>query len=97
MTGKDLYLGVDAGSVSINLVLIDSRYRLIEKLYLRTQGRPIEVLKEGLEDLSQLIGPGFKIKGCGTTGSGRLLASALLSADIVKNEIDGVIYRDLIQ
>ena len=32
MTGKDLYLGVDAGSVSINLVLIDSRYRLIEKL-----------------------------------------------------------------
>ena len=46
MTGKDLYLGVDAGSVSINLVLIDSRYRLIEKLYLRTQGRPIEVLKE---------------------------------------------------
>ncbi len=87
MTGKDLYLGVDAGSVSINLVLIDSRYRLIEKLYLRTQGRPIEVLKEGLENLSQLIGPGFKIKGCGTTGSGRLLASALLSADIVKNEI----------
>ncbi|HZK34010.1 MAG TPA: acyl-CoA dehydratase activase [Bacillota bacterium] len=87
MNNKKLYLGIDAGSVSINLVLTDNKYKVLEKLYLRTLGKPIEVLKGGLEELSQAIPPTYKIGGCGTTGSGRELANAMVSADIVKNEI----------
>ncbi|WDV46650.1 acyl-CoA dehydratase activase [Clostridiaceae bacterium M8S5] len=81
---EKLYLGVDVGSVSTNIVLIDENKNVIDKYYLRTKGKPINVLQEGMklvEDKSQFI------KGVGATGSGRHLASAMLGADIVKNEI----------
>lgn len=87
MTGKDLYLGIDVGSVSINIVLIDEKYNLLKKLYLRTQGRPIRILKEGLEEISHALPKAARIAGVGTTGSGRELANAMVSADVVKNEI----------
>lgn len=83
---KAYYLGVDVGSVSTNIVLIDEGNNLIYKTYLRTHGKPIEVLKNGLKDMQNEIGQ-FVIKGVGTTGSGRYLASIILGADIVKNEI----------
>lgn len=87
MIGKSLYLGIDVGSVSINIVLIDEKYNLLEKLYLRTQGKPIQIIKEGLEEISHALPPNFRIAGVGTTGSGRELANAMVSADVVKNEI----------
>lgn len=37
MSKLELYLGLDVGSVSINLVLLNKDYRVLEKLYLRTQ------------------------------------------------------------
>ncbi|KNF09543.1 activator of (R)-2-hydroxyglutaryl-CoA dehydratase HgdC [Gottschalkia purinilytica] len=83
---KTCYLGVDVGSVSTNLVLIDENNDVIYKKYLRTQGKPIEVLKKGLNELSKEM-KDIEIKGAGTTGSGRHLASIVLGADEVKNEI----------
>ena len=80
------YLGIDVGSVSTNIVLIDKDNRLVYKKYVRTQGRPIEILKEGIKDLSKEFGHKI-IKGVGVTGSGRKLAGRLVGADIVKNEI----------
>lgn len=87
MTGNEIYLGMDVGSVSINIVLIDKKYRLLEKLYLRTQGRPIDVLKAGLEQMAGFLPYGVRIAGAGATGSGRELANALAGCDVVKNEI----------
>lgn len=80
------YLGIDVGSVSTNIVLIDKDNNLIHKKYLRTQGRPINILKEGIKELSLKFGEDT-IKGVGVTGSGRKLAGILVGADIVKNEI----------
>lgn len=80
------YLGIDVGSVSTNIVLIDKNNELVHKKYLRTQGRPINVLKEGIKELSHKFGDDA-IKGVGVTGSGRKLAGILVGADIVKNEI----------
>lgn len=80
------YLGIDVGSVSTNIVLIDKDNKIIYKKYLRTQGKPIEILKEGIKDLSHEFG-NETIKGVGVTGSGRKLAGILVGADIVKNEI----------
>ena len=42
------YLGIDIGSVSTNLVVIDTAGNLLKEIYLRTQGRPIEVVDRGL-------------------------------------------------
>ncbi|MGE4283191.1 MAG: acyl-CoA dehydratase activase [Clostridia bacterium] len=81
------YLGIDVGSVSTNLVLIDENARVFKKLYIRTQGQPIKALKEGLKVLRLGIKDDFMILGVGTTGSGRQLASVMVGADIMKNEI----------
>lgn len=84
---KVYYLGVDVGSVSTNLVVIDEDGVLVEKLYLRTGGQPIKAMQEGMAQLSEKLGEDIWIKGVGTTGSGRQLASVLVGADVVKNEI----------
>ena len=82
----DYYLGIDVGSVSTNLVVINSTGEVYHKEYLRTQGRPIPAVQAGLAQVYQKL-PGIQIRGVGTTGSGRRLAAAIAGADIVKNEI----------
>ncbi len=80
------YLGVDVGSVSTNLVLIDEAGVLKEKIYLRTQGDPIGAVKEGMRHLVPCARD-MEILGVGTSGSGRKLAGVILGADCIKNEI----------
>ena len=87
MSHQKYLLGIDVGSVSVNIVLLDGAYRLLEKTYVRTQGKPIPVLKKTLDEFSQRLPIGAKISGAGTTGSGRELAAAIVGADAVKNEI----------
>ena len=41
-----LYLGIDVGSVSTNLVLLDHRLNVVEKHYIRTRGNPIKAVQE---------------------------------------------------
>jgi activator of 2-hydroxyglutaryl-CoA dehydratase len=69
----DVYLGIDIGSVSTNLVLIDDEGNMVDEVYVRTRGRPIEVVTENLLDMQQRLGPRICIRGVGTTGSGREL------------------------
>ncbi|AFS77956.1 activator of (R)-2-hydroxyglutaryl-CoA dehydratase HgdC [Gottschalkia acidurici 9a] len=83
---KSYYLGVDVGSVSTNLILINENNEVIYKKYLRTQGKPIDALQTGMKEIIDDLGE-IEIKGVGATGSGRHLASMILGADIVKNEI----------
>lgn len=81
------YLGIDVGSVSINIVVLDEAGTIITGLYLRTQGRPIEVIQEGLKQTAGFISADLEIMGVGTTGSGRYLAGVMVGADVIKNEI----------
>ncbi len=84
---KSCYLGVDVGSVSTNFIIVDDRKEIIAKLYLRTQGQPIKMIKDGLATIKESMQEGYRISGAGTTGSGRQLAALILGADIAKNEI----------
>lgn len=81
------FLGVDVGSVSTNIVLVGEDNTVAESMYLRTQGRPMQTIQEGLKGLRERIGNSAQIIGVGTTGSARQLAAVLLGADVVKNEI----------
>ncbi len=81
------YLGIDIGSVSTNLALLDESGRLLHGIYLRTVGRPIEVVHQGLREIEQLFGSRVRICGVGTTGSGRELIGELIGADTVNDEI----------
>ncbi len=84
---EKVFLGIDVGSVSTNLVLVNENKEIIDSMYLRTMGNPIKILKEGLIELRNKYYDDIEIIGVGTTGSGRQLASFMVGADIVKNEI----------
>ena len=87
MGKTSLYLGVDVGSVSTNLVLINGDNEVVDKLYLRTSGQPINALRTGMKKLADKFASNTVIRGVGTTGSGRQLAGVIIGADVVKNEI----------
>ena len=81
------YLGLDIGSVSTNVVAIDEFGRVIHDVYLRTAGRPIEAVQQGLSEVERLWGGRLDIRGVGTTGSGRELIAEFVGADVVNDEI----------
>ena len=83
----DAYIGIDVGSISTNVVAIDKDKKLIEKVYLRTAGRPIEAVRQGVRIIGEKVGDKINVKGAGTTGSGRYLIGDFVGADIVINEI----------
>jgi predicted CoA-substrate-specific enzyme activase len=81
------YLGVDVGSVSTNMAVIDVTGNVKVGVYLPTRGRPLEVLKEGFARLLEKCHGNLNILGVGTTGSGRYLAGRFLKANAIHNEI----------
>jgi predicted CoA-substrate-specific enzyme activase len=83
----EAYLGIDIGSVSTNLVATDADGNVLHEIYLRTQGRPIEVVDRGLAEIEAELGDVLDIRGVGTTGSGRELIGELVGADTVNDEI----------
>lgn len=80
------YIGVDVGSVSTDIVIVDENIDVIESIYLRTKGRPINAIQEGFRLLCTKYNDS-QIKAVGTTGSGRKIASSIIGADMIKNEI----------
>ena len=83
----DAYLGIDIGSVSTNLVVIDPAGEVLKEIYLRTNARPVEAVANGLRDIEQTLGSRIRIRGVGTTGSGRELIAELVGADTTRDEI----------
>ena len=81
------YLGIDVGSISTNLAVIDENGLLLAKRYLMTAGRPIEAVNQGLREIGHELRDRIEIMGVGTTGSGRYMIADYVGADIVKNEI----------
>lgn len=80
------YIGVDVGSVSTDIVILDENMNVVESLYLKTKGRPLDTIRDGFKMLQDKY-EDSEIKAVGTTGSGRQIASFLVGADAVKNEI----------
>ncbi|SMC75847.1 acyl-CoA dehydratase activase [Sporomusa malonica] len=80
------YLGIDVGSVSTNIAVLDSSGQVHDSLYVRTQGQPIGAVQQGLKIIKER-NQALEVKAVGTTGSGRQLAGVMVGADVVKNEI----------
>lgn len=83
----DIYLGIDIGSVTTKVAALAGGGELIASNYLRTQGKPIAMVQQGLKDIARRLPPGSEIRGAGTTGSARYLGGVIVGADVVKNEI----------
>ncbi len=84
------FLGLDVGSTSTKLVLIDEEGKIILGLYTRTASAPVAAtqrLFSCLERLSQEWSVDWVWPGVATTGSGRALLGQLIKADLIINEI----------
>jgi len=82
-----VYLGVDVGSLSTNVVLIDAEHNVVARRYLPTAGKPLEAIQRGMSEIYDEVGEEVEVIGAGTTGSGRYLTGDFIGADTIRNEI----------
>ncbi len=85
LDGKVCFLGVDSGSTTTKVVLIDDQGNMAYRFYSNNKGDPIGAVKRGLEGLSdQLENSGVKIeiRGSSVTGYGEDLIKAAYGIDI---------------
>lgn len=82
-----VYLGLDIGSLSTNVVLIDKDHNVIARRYIPTAGKPLEAIQRGLTEIYDEVGEHVEVIGAGTTGSGRYLTGDFIGADVIRNEI----------
>ncbi len=82
-----LYLGIDVGSITTKMAVLNEQDEVLAHVYLRNNGRPLEAIKKGLEQIESQLGVPSRIEGVATTGSARHLAAYLIGADLIKNEI----------
>ena len=82
-----VYLGIDVGAITTKFAVLDECNELLSSLYLLTEGRPVEVVQQGMKQIRQQLPGGASIGGVATTGSARYLAGVVVGADLVKNEI----------
>jgi len=75
----EVFLGIDIGSVSTNFAVTDWEGNLLKEIYVGTQGRPVQVVTDGLKELRDEFGDTISIRGVGTTGSGRELIGELVA------------------
>ena len=76
---ENLYLGIDSGSTTGKVVLIDDECNIVYKYYAHNQGNSILNIKKGLEfflEESKKTGRNFVIKGSCSTGYGEDLMKA---------------------
>jgi len=83
----EAYVGVDIGSISTNVVVIDRDNNVLARRYLMTASQPIEAVKKGLYEVGQELADKVIIRGAGSTGSGRYMTGEFFGADIIRNEI----------
>lgn len=86
----DGYLGIDIGSTSTKVILINKNSDIIIDIYRKTGGEPIKATQTILKALLETANKkntNLKISGCGTTGSGRKMVGIILNADTITNEI----------
>ncbi len=83
----ETYLGIDVGSVTTKLAVLDGNDELVTYIYLPTQGKPIEMVQQCLKQIKPQLPEDVNIRGVATTGSARYLAGVIVGADLVKNEI----------
>ena len=83
----DVYMGLDVGSLSTNVVLIDAENRGVARRYLPTASKPLEAIRRGMSEIFDEVGSRVRVRAAGTTGSGRYLTGDFIGADVIRNEI----------
>ncbi len=78
------YMGIDSGSTTTKIAVIDEQERLLFSYYAPNEGNPILAVKHGLSDLKEkckAAGINLLIKGSCSTGYGKDLIKAAFNLD----------------
>ena len=78
----DAFLGIDAGSTTLKLALVDTAGNLLYSYYGGNQGKPLETAIAACRELYRRLGPRTRIAGSAVTGYGEQLIKSALQADI---------------
>lgn len=84
----DIFLGIDAGSTTTKLVLIDSEGRLLYSLYGSNEGNPLKSVMEMLKKVYSVLDEKHILRYSGVTGYGEKLIQTALNVDL--NEIETI-------
>ena len=84
----DCYLGIDAGSTTTKLVLIDNEGNLLYSLYGSNEGNPLKSVMEMLKKLYSVLPEKAHLRYSGVTGYGEKLIQTALNVDL--NEIETI-------
>lgn len=84
----DCFIGIDAGSTTTKLVVIDVNGAVIYSLYGGNEGNPLRSVVKMLEKLYSLLPKEAKIRYSGVTGYGEKLIQTALNIDL--NEIETI-------
>jgi predicted CoA-substrate-specific enzyme activase len=85
-----VYLGIDIGSTSTKLALVDENDKLLVDIYRKTAGDPVGAVQRlfrALRALERKKGARIEVLGVATTGSGRKIVGEVVGADCIINEI----------
>ena len=78
----DAYLGIDAGSTTIKLVLISENNEILYSHYSHNKGNPLDNILNNLRELYSKMGDRVIIKGSCVTGYGENLIKSALKVDM---------------
>ena len=84
----DCYLGIDAGSTTTKLVLIDKDGNLLYSLYGSNEGNPLNSVTSMLKNLYEKLPEKAILRYSGVTGYGEKLIQTALNVDL--NEIETI-------
>ncbi|EJT6150884.1 2-hydroxyglutaryl-CoA dehydratase [Clostridium perfringens] len=77
----EAYIGIDAGSTTTKVVLMDKDDNILYEYYGSNKGNPIEVVKKELKHIYNICGEKIKIMGSAVTGYGEELIKKAFSVD----------------
>ena len=77
----EAYLGIDAGSTTTKIALIDKEGNLLFSYYVSNEGSPIEATKKGFIELQKIIHSDIKIVQSCSTGYGEELIKSAFGLD----------------
>ena len=84
----DVFVGIDAGSTTTKLVVIDNQGTLLYSLYGSNEGNPLQSVIKMLKKLYSIIPKEATLRYSGVTGYGEKLIQTALNVDL--NEIETI-------
>jgi predicted CoA-substrate-specific enzyme activase len=78
--GKDVWIGIDAGSTTLKAVAINEKDEIIDSCYVSNKGNPVNAVRKFLTRFYEHF-PDQHVKGCVTTGYGEQIIAQAFHAD----------------